>query len=105
MALRDCLTVLLLAAAPLLLTGCAVAGPQRSTGAVLDDASISTKVRSALLIEKDVNSFDIGVETYRGTVRLSGSVDSQWQIDKAVQVASGVGGVQSVKNELVQKNP
>ncbi|MCY1377067.1 Osmotically-inducible protein Y [compost metagenome] len=54
-------------------------------------------------MEKDVNSFDIKVNTFNGTVQLTGFVDSQWQIDKAVQVAASVNGVRSVTNDLVHK--
>ena len=75
----------------------------RSAGEVVDDAGITTKVKAALLTEKDVNSFDIKVETFNGTVQMSGFVDSQWQIDKAVQVASAVDGVKHVKNDMVHK--
>ncbi|MCY1383722.1 Osmotically-inducible protein Y [compost metagenome] len=54
-------------------------------------------------MENDVNSFDIKVKTFNGTVQLTGFVDSQWQIDKAVQVAAAVDGVRQVKNDLVHK--
>ena len=69
----------------------------------LDDSAITTKVKSALLAEKDVNSFDIKVKTFEGTVQLSGFVDSQWQIDKAVEIATNINGVQRVQNDLVHK--
>jgi hyperosmotically inducible periplasmic protein len=83
--------------------GCTTTGHERSTGTVVDDATITTKVRTALLTEKDLNSFDISIKTFDGTVQLSGFVDSQWQIDKAVQVASAVNGVRKVKNDLIHK--
>lgn len=75
----------------------------RSTGEVIDDSAITTKVKTALLAEKDVNSLDIQVKTFDGTVQLSGFVDSQWQIDKAVSVARSVAGVQHVTNDLIHK--
>ncbi len=103
MNLKPLFTVAMLSVGALTLASCAQTGHQRSAGAMVDDATVTTKVKSALLAEKDVNSFDIKVETFNGAVQLSGFVDSQWQIDKAVQVASAVVGVQSVKNDLIHK--
>jgi osmotically-inducible protein OsmY len=45
----------------------------------------------------------ISVETYKGTVQLSGFVDSQAAIDKASEIARSVKGVTSVKNDLIMK--
>lgn len=83
--------------------GCAHHGHERSGTEVVSDSSISTKVKAALLAEKDVKSFDISVKTFDGVVQLSGFVDSQWQIDKAVQVANAIHGVKSVRNDLIHK--
>jgi hyperosmotically inducible protein len=69
----------------------------------MSDATITTKVKSALLAEEDVNSFDISVETFNGTVQLAGFVDSEWQIEKAEEVAQSVEGVTRVKNDLRHK--
>lgn len=103
MNLKTLMTAALVASGTLMAVGCANQGHHRSAGVVIDDATVTTKVKSALLAEKDVNSFDIKVETFNGTVQLSGFVDSQWQIDKAGQITAAVGGVQNVKNNLVHK--
>lgn len=103
MNLKTLLTAALIAASALFAAGCASEGHERSTGAVIDDTTITTKVKSELLAQKDVNSFDIKVQTFNGTVQLSGFVDSQWQIDKAVQIAAAVNGVQHVTNNLIHK--
>lgn len=104
MNMRTLATAALLSCGALFVTGCAHhAGHERTGGEVIDDSAITTKVKSALLAEKDVNSFDIKVKTFEGTVQLSGFVDSQWQIDKAVQVTAAVSGVQNVKNDLIHK--
>lgn len=98
------LTAALLSSGALFATGCAHhPGHDRTAGEVIDDSTITTRVKTALLAEKDVNSFDIRVKTFEGTVQLSGFVDSQWQIDKATQVASAVTGVQRVTNDLIHK--
>lgn len=103
MKLKPLLAAAMLSGSAILLAGCASDGHQRTGGEVVDDASVTTKVRAALLAEKDVNSFDISIKTYEGTVQLSGFVDSQWQIDKAVQIAAATDGVRHVKNDLVHK--
>ena len=103
MNLKTLLSAALISTGALVAVGCAHHGHDRTAGQRVDDAAITTKVKSALLAEKDVNSFDIKAETFNGTVQLSGFVDSQWQIDKAVQVAAAVNGVQHVRNDLVHK--
>lgn len=103
MNFKTLFTAVLICSGGIVVSGCAHNGHERSGGEVIDDVAITTKVKSALLAEKDVNSFDIKVETFNGTVQLSGFVDSQWQIDKAVQVAKAVNGVQHVKNDLIHK--
>ena len=103
MPLRSMLAAVLLSCGAVATVGCAHHQHARTGGEVFDDSSVTTRVKAALLAEKDVNSFDIKVKTFDGTVQLSGFVDSQWQIDKAVQVASSVNGVLKVKNDLVHK--
>lgn len=106
MNLKAITTAVLLSCGALFVAGCAHhQGHDRTGGEVMDDSAITTKVKAALLAEKDVNSFDIKVQTFEGTVQLSGFVDSQWQIDKAVEVASSVKGVRKVTNDLIHKPP
>lgn len=103
MNLKTLVAAMLIAGSPFIVVGCASEGHERSTGAVIDDAAITAKVKSELLGAKDVNSFDIKVQTFNGTVQLSGFVDSQWQIDKAIQIAAAVDGVRHVTNDLIHK--
>lgn len=70
---------------------------------VLADTAITTKVKSEFLITKGIPSTSISVETYEGTVQLSGFVDSKEQIATAVKVAKSVSGVKSVQNNLKAK--
>jgi hyperosmotically inducible protein len=74
-----------------------------SVGTDVDDSAITTKVKSALLADADVKSSDIKVETRKGEVQLSGFVDSQAQIDRAIAVAKGVEGVKKVDNKMSLK--
>ena len=82
---------------------CASTSKQESTGEYVDDSVITTKVKSLLAADDFLKSFQIGVETYKGTVQLSGFVDSQKAVDKAVEITRSVKGVKSVKNDLIVK--
>jgi osmotically-inducible protein OsmY len=72
-----------------------------SAGQAIDDATITTKVKSALLNEPGMKSMTISVDTEKGIVTLSGKADTQVKIDKAIKLAEAVEGVQSVSNKLV----
>ena len=80
--------------------GCASTGTQESTGEYVDDSVITTKVKTAIFNDPQLKSTEINVETFKGRVQLSGFVSSQASINKAVQVASGVNGVKSVKDDM-----
>jgi osmotically-inducible protein OsmY len=82
---------------------CASTAKQESTGEYVDDSVITTKVKALLAEDDFLKSFQIGVETYKGIVQLSGFVNSQQAVDKAGQIARSVKGVQSVKNNLIVK--
>jgi osmotically-inducible protein OsmY len=79
----------------------AVTKQANTAGQVIDDATITTKVKSALLNEPGMKSMNISVETEKGIVTLSGKADTQAKIDKAIKLADAVEGVQSVNNKLV----
>jgi len=80
--------------------GCASTAKQESTGEYIDDAAITTKVKTAIFNEPTLKVFDISVETYKSVVQLSGFVDSSANVAKAGEVARAVSGVESVKNNL-----
>ena len=74
-----------------------------STGEYVDNSVITAKVKTALLNDAGLKSFDIGVETYKDVVQLSGFVNSDQVKTHAGGVAAGVAGVHSVRNNLVVK--
>lgn len=82
---------------------CASSPKQESTGEFVDDSVITTKVKSLLASDDFLKSFQISVETRKGVVQLSGFVDSQNAVNKAGQIARGVGGVRAVRNDLIVK--
>lgn len=82
------------------IVGCASTATQESTGQYVDDTAITTKVKAAIFNEPTLKSAEINVETFKGVVQLSGFVRSQADIQKAIAVTQGVGGVKSVKNDM-----
>jgi osmotically-inducible protein OsmY len=83
------------------LVACASTGAR--TGEYVDDSVITTKVKSLLASDDFLKSFQIGVETYQGTVQLSGFVNSQNAVDKAGEITRSVKGIKSIKNNLIVK--
>jgi hyperosmotically inducible protein len=96
-----------LSALALLAAGCSPATPPAvaapSIGTQIDDTVVTAKVKSALLAEESIKSFDLKVETRKGVVQLSGFVDSQAQVERAIATTSGVEGVNKVENSIALK--
>jgi len=84
--------------------GCAATPERQSTGEFIDDASITAKVKAALINDPQVKARDIDVETFRGTVQLNGFVDDRKQIDRAIELTRSQQGVKSVVNNLQVKS-
>ena len=80
--------------------GCASTAKQEGTGAYIDDSAITTKAKAAILNEPGLKVAEINVETFKGVVQLSGFVSSKADENKAVEVARGVKGVKSVKDDM-----
>jgi osmotically-inducible protein OsmY len=81
--------------APLLVTACG-----KTVGETIDDGTITTRVKTALLNDLDVPGLKIDVDTFKGVVTLSGGVKSATERDKAVAIARKIGGVTDVKSTL-----
>jgi len=82
---------------------CASTRTRESAGEYVDDSVITTKVKSLLAEDDFLKSFQISVETYQGTVQLSGFVNSQKAVDKAAEITRSVNGIKSIKNNLIVK--
>ncbi|MDP1536596.1 MAG: BON domain-containing protein [Burkholderiales bacterium] len=82
------------------LVGCAGTPTKESTGEYVDDTVITTRVKAAIFNEPTLKSAEINVETFKGTVQLTGFVSSRADINKAVEVARGIKGVTSVRNDM-----
>jgi osmotically-inducible protein OsmY len=85
------------------LAACTATRTQSSAGEYVDDSVITTKVKSLLASDDFLKSFQISVESFKGTVQLSGFVNSQKAVDKAGEIARSVQGVKSLKNDLIVK--
>jgi hyperosmotically inducible periplasmic protein len=73
-------------------------------GVVIDDSEITTKVKAAIFAEPGLRTLQISVDTVKGVVTLSGSVDSRSIRNRARELASAVTGVKDVENRLVLKS-
>jgi len=80
--------------------GVTLQGTPSTMGTKIDDATVTGRVKTALLADPDIKSFDISVLTFKGEVQLTGFVSNQGQIDQATQIARATEGASSVKNEL-----
>jgi osmotically-inducible protein OsmY len=87
----------------LALVACAPTAKKEGTGEYIDDALITTKVKTALAADPDVKATEVNVETFKGMVQLSGFVSSKESIQKAIDIARGVSGVRGVKNDMAVK--
>jgi osmotically-inducible protein OsmY len=81
--------------APMFLTACG-----KTVGETIDDATITTRVKTALLNDPDVGGLRIDVDTFKGVVTLSGAVKSEAERDKAITLARRISGVTDVKSTL-----
>lgn len=94
------LSAIVLAVSLASVVGCASTSKQEGTGEYMDDTVLTTKVKTAIFNEPTLKSAEINVETFKGVVQLSGFLTSQAAVNKAVEVARGVNGVKSVKNDM-----
>jgi hyperosmotically inducible protein len=90
-----------------LASGCGTTGTDRpdsakkSAGTVLDDATITSKVKAALIADPDISAFKINVDTDKGVVKLKGEIKSLALRRKVETIVRGVEGVQSINNQLI----
>lgn len=82
------------------LAACSGSPTRESTGEYIDDTAITTKVKAAFVQDKTVSASDIKVETFKGSVQLSGFADSPAEVEQAMRIASQVPGVKSVRNDI-----
>jgi hyperosmotically inducible periplasmic protein len=86
-----------------LVTGCAGDRYHQSTGEAIDDRGVSMRVKSALSDDTQYKYDEVSVKTFKGTVQLSGFVDTSAQKSRAQEVAKGIDGVKEVDNNITVK--
>lgn len=83
--------------------GVSLKGAPTTIGTKIDDAVITAQVKAALMADDSVKSADIAAVTRDGVVQLSGFVNNQPQIDRALAVAGSIKGVVRINNEMTIK--
>lgn len=73
---------------------------KQSVGEYASDAVVTTKVKAAMVAEKDLSALDVAAETNNGVVTLTGTVATAAQAEAAARVTRGVEGVKQVENKL-----
>jgi osmotically-inducible protein OsmY len=81
------------------------AAGKQTAGEAVDDSVVTAKVKAKLVDDPVTKAYQIDVETFKGTVQLSGEVDSAEARSRATQLARDVGGVKDVKNSLQVRKP
>ena len=89
-----------LAVALVSVVACAPTAKQEGTGQYIDDTVITAKVKAVIFDDSLTKASEVNVETFKGVVQLSGFVSSQAAANRAVELARGVAGVKSVKNDM-----
>lgn len=84
--------------------GQAIKRKAENTGGYLDDAAITSKIKAGILSDPQLKVAQINVITTNGTVKLSGNVDNQQGVDRAMEIARSVKDVKSIENNLVATN-
>jgi len=88
------------AMATLLSAGCGVFRGHEAPTAYVDDATITARVKTALIKTPGVKASEIDVHTYRNVVTLDGVVDDEQMMLRAAKIARDTAGVSSVQNTL-----
>lgn len=86
-----------------LVSGCAATATRQSTGELVDDTTITAKVKADFVRDDTVKALDVSVTTFKGVVQLSGFVDTAVEKARAEQIAAAVSGVKSVQNNITVK--
>lgn len=81
-------------------TGSAVGNAAERTGQAISDAAITTRIKTAMVAEKGLETMRIDVDTADGVVTLTGDVRNQANRDRAGAIARNMDGVREVRNDL-----
>jgi hyperosmotically inducible protein len=79
---------------------CDAISGKETAGQYVDDATITTRVRTAFAQDPVVKAREVGVETLRSEVQLSGFVRTNDEAVRAAQIAQNTPGVRAVRNNI-----
>ncbi len=101
MVTRKFVLATLITAVAFVVAACGSSPTRESLGEQIDDSVITSKVKALFIEDKTVSALNINVETFKGTVQLSGFATKLQEIDRAVEIARGVKGVALVRNDII----
>jgi hyperosmotically inducible periplasmic protein len=90
--------IVAITAVTLFAAGCSVFKGQKTTGEFVDDSTIATRAKTALVKDSTVSATDFNIDVYKGDVTLTGVAKNQAEVDRAIDDIKRVDGVKSVKN-------
>ncbi|HUI62902.1 MAG TPA: BON domain-containing protein [Steroidobacteraceae bacterium] len=96
--MRHATTILAVTAATLLASGCNLMKGKETTGQYVDDATLSTRAKTALVKDSTVSATDFDIEVYKGNVTLTGVAKNAAEVNRAIDDIKAIPGVVSVKN-------
>jgi hyperosmotically inducible protein len=96
--MRTQINIVAISAVVLLATGCSVFKGQKTTGEFVDDSTIATRAKAALVKDSTVSATDFNIDVYKGEVTLTGVAKNNGEVARAIDDIKRVDGVKSVKN-------
>jgi hyperosmotically inducible periplasmic protein len=96
--MRDSMRIVTVTAVALLATGCNLIKGKETTGQYVDDSTIATRAKAALVKDNTVSASDFNIDVYKGNVTLTGVAKNSAEVTRAVDDIKRVPGVVSVKN-------
>ncbi|HVO46745.1 MAG TPA: BON domain-containing protein [Steroidobacteraceae bacterium] len=96
--MRHASTILAATAVVVLVCGCNLIKGKETTGQYVDDATLSTRAKAALVKDSTVSATDFDIEVYKGNVTLTGVAKNAGEVNRAMDDIKAIPGVVSVKN-------
>jgi hyperosmotically inducible protein len=96
--MHSSMRIVAITAATLLVTGCNLMKGKETTGQYVDDATLSTRAKAALVKDSTVSATDFNIDVYKGNVTLTGVAKNPAEVSRAIDDIKTVPGVVSVKN-------
>jgi hyperosmotically inducible periplasmic protein len=96
--MRISINTVAITAVVLLASGCSVFKGQKTAGEFVDDSTVATRAKAALVKDSTVSATDFNIDVYKGEVTLTGVAKNQAEVNRAIDDIKRVDGVKSVKN-------